>query len=96
VAADQRRPGRLQQISQILGVAPEFFFLGAPGQPNRTDGKRAPPVEYVTDFIATAEGIALIKAFMRLPSTKLRRRVVALVEELTAQTDSVRCTREHR
>jgi hypothetical protein len=53
---------------------------GAPNQPN-LDG-RAPSPAYVNEFLSTADGIALIKAFMRLPNAKLRRSIVAVVEEI--------------
>jgi transcriptional regulator with XRE-family HTH domain len=74
---------RLQQISQMLRVFPEFFFEGAPGQ-LKTDGK-TPPASYVSEFLSTSDGLALVRAFTRLPNPKLRRSVVALVEEIAAQ-----------
>jgi transcriptional regulator with XRE-family HTH domain len=74
---------RLQQISQILQVLPEFFFEGAPGQ-LKADGK-TPPSSYVSEFLSTSDGLALVRAFTRLPNPKLRRSVVALVEEIAAQ-----------
>jgi transcriptional regulator with XRE-family HTH domain len=70
---------RLQQISQILQVPPAFFFEGAPGQRN-SDGKES-PASYVSEFLATSDGLALAHAFGLLDA-KLRRYVVALVEEL--------------
>jgi hypothetical protein len=36
----------------------------------------------VSDFLATSEGLALTKAFMRIKEAKLRRRVVDLVKEI--------------
>src|SRR4051794_18225976 len=48
--------GRLQQISQILQVSPEFFFEGAPGQANSTNHPQAP--SYVFEFLATSDGLA--------------------------------------
>jgi hypothetical protein len=48
-----------------------------------TDGLReAPSPAYVSDFLATSEGLALTKAFMRIKEPKLRRRVVELVKEI--------------
>ena len=40
----------------------------------------APSPAYVSDFLATSEGLALTKAFMRIKEPKLRRRIVDLVE----------------
>src|SRR6478736_6723191 len=69
---------RLQQISLILQVPVSFFFEGAP-PPGRTEGfGEAPSPAYVTDFLASSDGLALVKAFMRIGNAKLRRRLVEL------------------
>jgi transcriptional regulator with XRE-family HTH domain len=76
---------RLQHIANILQVPVPFFFEGAPNVP----GHHAPPgmaeapsPAYVSDFLSTSDGLALTKAFMRIKSAKLRRRIVDLVEEI--------------
>ena len=76
---------RLQQISQILQVPVAFFFEGAPSMPSgtRQDGlHEAPSPAYVSDFLATSDGLALTKAFTRISDSKLRRRIVDLVEQI--------------
>ena len=76
---------RLQQIAQILQVPVSFFFDGAPHLPGvaRHDGMaEAPSPAYVSDFLATSDGLALTKAFMRITDSKLRRRIVDLVEQI--------------
>jgi transcriptional regulator with XRE-family HTH domain len=74
---------RLQQISNILQVPVAFFFEGAPTLQAQGDGfKEAPSPAFVSDFLATSEGLALTKAFMRIKEAKLRRRIVDLVEEI--------------
>jgi len=76
---------RLQQISQILQVPVSFFFDGAPtvGTAPRAEGfAEAPSPAYVSDFLATSDGLALTKAFMRISDSKLRRRIVDLVEQI--------------
>ncbi len=76
---------RLQQISHILQVPVAFFFEGAPslGSGPRPDGMaEAPSPAYVSDFLATSDGLALTKAFMRISDSKLRRRIVDLVEQI--------------
>ena len=80
---------RLQQISHILQVPVAFFFEGAPTLAGQsTDGMReAPSPAYVSDFLATSEGLALTKAFMRIKEPKLRRRVVDLVKEIAGAND---------
>ena len=42
----------------------------------------APSPAYVSDFLATSDGLALTKAFMRIADSKLRRRIVDLVEQI--------------
>lgn len=83
---------RLQQISHILQVPVAFFFEGAPTfhPQNEGDGDgmgEAPSPTYVSDFLATSDGLALTKAFMEIKEPKLRRRIVDLVEEIAGQED---------
>jgi transcriptional regulator with XRE-family HTH domain len=84
---------RLQQISHILQVPVSFFFDGAPTVPlpgMRSEGvgmSEAPSPAYVSDFLATSDGLALTKAFMRIGSAKLRRRIVDLVEQIAGDSE---------
>jgi len=80
---------RLQQISHILQVPVAFFFEGAPTLHTHSDGgvKEAPSPAYVSDFLATSEGLALTKAFTRIKEPKLRRRIVDLVEQIAGEDD---------
>jgi len=82
---------RLQQISLILQVPVSFFFEGAPPPPGSPIGlEEASSPAYVTDFLSTTDGLALVKAFMRIPNSKLRRRVVELVQEMAgAESNSL-------
>jgi transcriptional regulator with XRE-family HTH domain len=75
---------RLQQISNILQVPVAFFFEGAPDITGRglAGGKEAPSPAYISDFLASSDGLALTKAFMRISDPKLRRRIVDLVEQI--------------
>jgi hypothetical protein len=43
------------------------------------------PVSYVTDFLATSDGLSLVKAFMLIKDPKLRRAIVRLVEEIAPE-----------
>jgi transcriptional regulator with XRE-family HTH domain len=75
---------RLQQISNILSVPVSFFFEGAPHSSGHSGGmSEAPSPAYVADFLATSDGLALTKAFMRIKNAKLRRRIVDLVEHIS-------------
>jgi transcriptional regulator with XRE-family HTH domain len=79
---------RLQQISQILQVPVSFFFEGAPDIPGSPQGMtEAPSPAYISDFLATSDGLALTKAFMRIKDPKLRRRIVDLVEQISGEDD---------
>ncbi|MCC7348138.1 MAG: helix-turn-helix transcriptional regulator [Variibacter sp.] len=75
---------RLQQIAQILQVPVSFFFEGAPhdGTPTEAGLGEAPSPAYVSDFLATSDGLALTKAFVQIKDSKLRRRIVDLVEAI--------------
>jgi len=78
---------RLQQISSILQVPVAFFFEGAPHAPGHHGGgmSEAPSPAYVSDFLATSDGLALTKAFMRIKDAKLRRRIVDLVQQIAGE-----------
>jgi transcriptional regulator with XRE-family HTH domain len=80
---------RLQQIAHILQVPVSFFFEGAPhgGAGHATGMNEAPSPAYVSDFLATSDGLSLTKAFMRIKSSKLRRRIVDLVEQIAGEED---------
>jgi transcriptional regulator with XRE-family HTH domain len=78
---------RLQHISHILQVPGAFFFEGAPTLHLQRDGLRdAPSPTYVSDFLATSDGLALTQAFMQVKKPKLRRCIVMLVKQI-AGTD---------
>ena len=73
----------LQQISHILQIPVPFFFEGAPQHTGQSKGNgEAPSPAYVSDFVATPDGLALIKAFLRIKEPSLRRRIVELVEKI--------------
>lgn len=74
---------RLQQISNILQVPVSFFFEGAPGEATITDA--APSPAFVSDFLASADGLALTRSFQQIASAKTRRRIVDLVEQIAAE-----------
>jgi transcriptional regulator with XRE-family HTH domain len=74
---------RLQHLSHILQIPVPFFFEGAPHVPGQSDGiVEAPWHDYVSQFLATTDGLALTKAFMRVKDRRLRQSIVALVEEI--------------
>jgi transcriptional regulator with XRE-family HTH domain len=85
---------RLQQISLILQVPVAFFFEGAPIVPGEFEPApgmhEAPSPAYVSDFLATSDGLSLTKAFMRIKDAKLRRRIVDLVQQIAGEDVEVK------
>jgi transcriptional regulator with XRE-family HTH domain len=73
---------RLQHISHILQVPVTFFFEGAPQLGLRKGHGEAVSPAYLFDFLATTDGLALTNAFLRIKNPKLRRCIVAVVEEI--------------
>ena len=80
---------RIQQISEILQVPVSFLFEGGPSSSasaeNHNEGISP---AYVSDFLATSEGLALTRAFTRIADAKLRRRIVELVEQIAEREAS--------
>ena len=74
---------RLQQISEVLQVPVSFLFDGGPSGVGAGEfsAESASPA-YIADFLATSEGLALTRAFTRIPDSKLRRSIVDLVEQI--------------
>jgi transcriptional regulator with XRE-family HTH domain len=82
---------RLQQISRTLQVPPSFFFEGAPSLngTGMADGfAEESSSQYVVDFLSTAEGLHLNRAFARIKDPKLRKRVLDLVTTLADQDET--------
>lgn len=80
---------RLQAIASILDVPVSFFFADAPGGETHeltgmSEGRSA---NFVVDFVNSAEGLQLNRAFARITEPKIRRRIIDLVKAL-AQDDS--------
>ena len=72
---------RVQQLSNILQVAVGYFFEKAPGHQKL----KAPSGDYVSEFLATADGRALAKAFMQIKNTQVRHRIVKLANEIAGE-----------
>ena len=71
---------RLHQIAGILGVPVSYFFEGASGQP-KAKGKTYPP-DYVAEFLALPDGLALAKAFTQIKDRALRRNIARVVDTI--------------
>lgn len=78
---------RLQDIARILSVPVSFFFEGQPGNGDaaaiRAEHGEVVSPSIVTDFLATREGLNLVKAFSAISNANLRRRIVDLAEAIS-------------
>jgi transcriptional regulator with XRE-family HTH domain len=76
---------RLQQISETLTIPLAYFFKGAPvaeGAVNGGFAENGPEEGYASDFVMTAEGLSLNRAFARITDAKVRKRIVDLIVTL--------------
>ena len=58
-----------------------FFFEGGADGPFEADGSVSSPA-YLNEFVSNSDKLRLAKAFMQIPRSALRLRIVALVKEL--------------
>ena len=62
-----------------------FLFDGGPSGVVNSEGfSEGSSPAYVSDFLATSEGLALTRAFTRIADSKMRRSIVELVEQIAA------------
>ena len=74
---------RLQELARVLGVMPAFFFEGAPTSEVHAAGFAEPDSNaYIADFLSTAEGLQLNRAFALIRDPKVRKRILDLVTSL--------------
>ena len=76
---------RLQHIAKFMQVPASFFFEGLPDASNTAKHDARPSVPpYVNEFLASADGLSLIKAYGLIKRRDLRRAIVDLVESLAS------------
>lgn len=73
---------RLSHIASVLNVQVSFFFEGSEASSSDTNGQELLSSNEITAFLSSAEGVALNKAFARIESTGLRKKIVALVSAI--------------
>jgi transcriptional regulator with XRE-family HTH domain len=79
---------RLQQIAGILSVPPAFFFEDMPATEGGTSGETGFAEDssgFVVDFLSTAEGLLLNKAFVRIKEARVRKKIIDLVTALAEE-----------
>lgn len=79
---------RLQQIAGILSVPPAFLFEDMPNTNGSGEQSLAEDGSgFVVDFLSTAEGLMLNKAFVRIKEAKVRKKIIDLVTALAEDSD---------
>lgn len=80
---------RMQQIAETLKVPVSFFFEDAPGG----DGHKGvsgmaegDSSTYVVDFLSSAEGIELNRAFVKISNPAIRKKIIDMVRTLARET----------
>ena len=82
---------RLQQISETLSIPLAFFFAGAPvsdGAANPGFAEASGEDTFATDFVMTAEGLSLNRAFAKISDPKIRKKIVDLVTTIAESQTS--------
>jgi transcriptional regulator with XRE-family HTH domain len=87
--ANRVSASRRQYLSQLLRVPVPFFFegLSTPAAGAKEADEADGALVDANAFLASSDGLALAKAFMRIPNPKLRRAIALLVEQITAEND---------
>ena len=80
---------RLQAIASILSVPVAFFFEDAPGAEGgeHKGMSEDSSTSFVVDFLSSAEGLQLNRAFARISNPKVRRKVIELAKVLADDED---------
>lgn len=73
---------RLQRIADVLSVSPSFFFQQDDSQPLNLPGTEIGTADPVAEFLASKDGLALNRAFLKITDTQLREKIVALVKAM--------------
>jgi transcriptional regulator with XRE-family HTH domain len=85
---------RLYDISTILGVPVSYFFDDLVGDHGvkRTNGHGASTDvdagPYMMEFVSSAEGFQLVRAFTKITDPRVRKRMLELVKSLTGEEEA--------
>jgi transcriptional regulator with XRE-family HTH domain len=84
--ANRISASRLHDMARILRIPVPFFFEGAPHVAGQSrNGGKAPSPAYVSEFLGTADGLKLVRAFAQIADIQVRRSVVRLVEQIVGE-----------
>jgi len=79
---------RLQAIADILGVHPSFFFQEDDKAELREAAADIHESQEISSFVASKEGIALNRAFLKIADPLLRKRIISLVAAMARTPES--------
>jgi transcriptional regulator with XRE-family HTH domain len=76
---------RLQEIARVLGVPVSFFFRDGDDLPTSMVGLDVATKEgnNVMQYIATADGLKLNQAFVRIKDPSIRQSIITFIESLS-------------
>jgi transcriptional regulator with XRE-family HTH domain len=85
--ANRISSSRLQQFADALHIAVTYFFEGQVTLPKRgsVDYPQMKETRNIQDFLATKDGVALVKAYQQISNRELRLSIVRLVERLSGE-----------
>ena len=72
---------RLQAMANAMEVPVSYFFPDAAPSAD-SSGLQEEGAAFMMDFMSTADGLELSRSFMRIRSSKVRRKIVELVRAL--------------
>ena len=75
---------RLWEISDILDVPVAYFYEGL--RTSASGFAEENPPAFDTDFLSTAEGLQLNKAFLEIKDLEVRKRILELVKTLSSES----------
>jgi len=84
---------RLYDISSILGVPVSYFFddlVGDHGVKRNTSHAASTDIDagpYMMEFVSSAEGFQLVRAFTKITDPRVRKRMLDLVKSLTGEEE---------
>jgi transcriptional regulator with XRE-family HTH domain len=74
---------KLYDMARSLGVPISYFFEGLPDPLNEADDAGLDDQQAVQAFLLTSEGLDIARAFPRIASASVRRRIVQLVVSMS-------------
>ncbi len=86
--ANRVSASRLYELSQLLNVPVQFFYDDLSAEIGETSRRVTdmPPTTPVMDYVSSAEGLQLNRAFLDIKDPSLRKRVFDLVKTLAGES----------